>query len=212
MSDITGAKLITSAYLFGVAAFAFSTIPFLVVILNGIMRGREHTTGGINILNIVFMAFFVHTFSVLFFMVTIKILDQIDVGVNNYYSTKVFQIFWSENKTDALSAAGASDNVTIETNLAYSTLFLSQTVVKIFFMFLPIIVFLLSLVYGIYLGSKDTYRQDYIGILVYTLTTTIVISFLYIAWAMIGTEALFLQNNISLLEYISTIWKNQLGL
>jgi hypothetical protein len=219
METLSGIKLLSSAVMFGAAAVVFTVIPFLLVILRGIMRARDRSTGGGNFLSVVFLAFIVHVMSTVAFMGTILVLDifsRTNSGCSTsrggFFSQQVIGIFWAEDKDEAFRMACISSSDTSNEALgAWTTLLTVKTVVNLLFVCIPIIVIAGAMAYGISLSTKDTYRQDYLTVFVYCVISMTSAMILYVAWALIATQGLFLPNDYnSLLDYIGKSWKDLL--
>ncbi|RAX56536.1 hypothetical protein CCZ01_09180 [Helicobacter monodelphidis] len=205
MISISGAKLITAAYVFGSAALIFAICPFLFVVIKGILKAKDPNTSAFNILGVAVSAFFVHLFSCIGFMLLIKTLDLFNKAVSsNYIQEKLFKIFWAESKADVLSIA--STNESLEVNAAYTTLFAIRIFADVLFLLLPLVVILVGLGYGVFQAQKDVYRQSYLGVLVFTAISGIVTFTLYLAFAFIASFALFLPNG-NLVERINEAWR-----
>jgi hypothetical protein len=224
MNSIAGVKAISAAAVFGAAAVIFTCVPFLIVIIHGIMRARDRSTGGANFLTITLIAFLVHVVSTVSFMGTIFILDIFHTSEPNYFSGKLFEIFWAETSDDVFSAAeniGSSsidiDRDSNEAQGAYTTLLAVQTISRLLYISLPIVVIMGAAAYGVGLASKDTYRQDYLTVIIYAGVSMVCAATLYVAWALIATEGLFMDSADSLyytnlLEFINNEWRDILGI
>lgn len=210
MSDIAGAKLITAAYLFGLAGIGFCLLPFLGVVIKGIIKGNSgshNSRKGGDIISVVGWAFIIHTIAAMLFMGLILLLDEVNIDTPNYYTTKVFPIFWADTQADVFSLAGVTTSDT-ESEIAYSTLHLIQTGVRLFLTFLPFIVGFLGAVYGFLLSSKDTYNSNYLSMFTYTVISFVSVILLYLFWAKISSFALFIPGGSDLVTMIADIWKN----
>jgi hypothetical protein len=211
MESLSGVKLLSSAMVFGAAAVIFTTLPFLLVIMRGIVRSRDRSTGGGNFLGVVLLAMVVHVMSTIAYMGTILILDVFGkMNEERFFSETVLGIFWAQDKASAFAAAGISENSN-EALGAWTTLFTVKTVVDILFICIPIIVVIGGIAYGISLSTKDTYRQDYITVMVYSGLSMVSAMVLYTAWALIASQGLFLPYEYDgLLGYISETWRSLL--
>jgi len=208
MTDITGAKLITSAYLFGGAGFIFVTLPFFSVVMMGILKskgGGANSGKSLDIVGILGWAFIVHFISSMLFMGIILILDSMNFNTANLYTTKIFPIFWNFSKSGVFTLAGANAG-DLEADIAYTTLNLVQTSLRLFFTFLPLVLIVLSSIYGYILSSKDTYNSNYLTMFVYTTISFVVMTLVYLAWAKIASYALFMPSG-DIVKLISDIWK-----
>jgi len=209
MNDIAGEKLISAAYLFGGGGLAFTILPFLGVIAYGVTKANQ---GGHNksadIFSIVAWALVVHTLATFLFFGLIKILDNTSLDMPNFYTTKVFPIFWAQSKEQVLSLAGVTSSDDILSGVAYSTLNLLQTVRDWIYMSLPLIVSIFAFIYGFILSSKDTYESNIISVGAYTIVSFVVVGLVYLFWALISSYALFMPNGMNILKMVSQIWTN----
>ena len=210
MLDIEGAKLISAAYIFGMAGVGFVTLPFLAVVTRAIYKGNNasHNTKSLDIVSVFGWALIIHVLASLSFMGIILILDGLSVDVPNYYTTKIFPIFWAETKAEVFTLAGVGASGT-ESDVAYTTLNFFQTMVKLLLTFLPFVVILLGCIYGFVMASKDSYKESYLTVIVYMIISFILVSLLYLFWAKISTYALFVPTD-DLIKYIATIWSSLL--
>lgn len=205
MVDITGAKLITQASVFGGAAVIFTLIPFLFVIINGVIKSNNQVTGGQTIISIVIRALIIHLISCVVFISTIYALDRLDPNGSQLFSKKIFEIFWNgNNKAIVFSLVGSSNSS--EVMSAYVFLHLLSVIVQFAYALSPIAIFILAVVYGIGLAKKDIYKDSYAGVVCWSIISLICCSMLYIAWSYIATPALFLPNG-SLFSKISEFYK-----
>jgi hypothetical protein len=194
MGAISGVKLLSAAMVFGLAAVIFTAVPFLLVIIRGIAHSRNNSTGGGNFLSVVIFGFIIHAMSTIFFMLTILILDIFSrVREANFFSTKVIPIFWAKTKNDAFALAGISpSSPPTEALGAWTMLLTVKTVVEHIYLALPLVVMAVGIAYGVSLSTKDTYRQDYLTVLIYSGVSMTFAMLLYTAWALIATQGLFL--------------------
>ncbi|MDR1285373.1 MAG: hypothetical protein LBJ88_04145 [Campylobacteraceae bacterium] len=208
MESLSGIKLLSAAMMFGGAAVVFTTVPFVLVIVRGIMKARDKSTGGGNFLGVVLLAFIVHVVSTVAFMATILVLDVFGkMNRERFFSETVLGIFWKTDKTSAFAAAGITESSSNEALGAWTTLYTVKTVVDLFFICIPVIVIAGAMAYGISLSTKDTYRQDNLTVIVYSGISMTAAMFLYMAWAMIATQGLFLPYDYNgLLGYIGSTW------
>ena len=206
----TGSHLITTATVFGASALAFAIMPFAIVIIRAMAKSKDNTTSGFSIVGVILSAFFVHTVFCLMYMTVIKLLDITYLEEANYFSNKIFSIFWAKTKTEVFSLAGVSGSATIDALGAYSSLKMVQTVGKLILINIPLFVIILGASYGVLQGAKDTYKRDYLSIISFSAISIIVVAIMYIAWAYIASEALFLPNGKNLFEMISEFWEAEL--
>ena len=75
---------------------------------------------------------------------------------------------------------------------------------------IPIVVVIVGLAYGALQGNKDTYRTDYLSVLVFSIVSFICVAIIYVVWAYIASEALFLPNNQNLFDLIKAYWEKTL--
>ncbi|OCR87755.1 hypothetical protein CFT12S00416_07985 [Campylobacter fetus subsp. testudinum] len=209
MNEVSaGTSLISVATVFGAAALAFVIFPFASMVLKSIFSAKENTSSGFNVLGAVLLAFGVHIIFCLFFMTLVHLLDITYIGESNYYTEKIFGIFWAENKAQVFALSGATE--TADALGAYATLLMVQTVGKMFLTLLPLLVIIFASAYGIYQGNKDQYKQDFMTVIVFTAISFVSCEIIYVAWAYIANEALFLPNQ-NLFEFISKFWEQQLN-
>jgi hypothetical protein len=219
MESISGVKLLSAAMVFGLAAVIFTSVPFLLVILRGIAHSRNNSTGGGNFLSVVLLSFVIHAISTISFMATILVLDIFSrTSDNHFFSNTVIRIFWARDQASAFSLAGISasssaSGASTEALGAWTTLLTVKTVMDLAYISLPIVVILGAMAYGVNLSTKDTYRQDYLTVIIYSGVSMICAMMLYIAWAMIATQGLFLPSEYGggLLDYIDKSWRIMLG-
>ncbi|NPA64962.1 MAG: hypothetical protein GXO16_08315 [Epsilonproteobacteria bacterium] len=210
MTTVTGAKLITAAALFGSAAAIFTMVPFLIVLVRGIMQSNQPNTSGGSILTYVLIAFGVHLIASVGFLATVKILDALNTADPTFLQEKVFPIFWAAaDKAQVIALSGAAPGA--ETDAAYSTLYGAYVIVKNVYTFVPIVVIFFALAYGIFLARKDTYRQDHLTVLIYAIGSAIIAFTLFEAWQGIASPALFLPSG-DLNTLIAQQWESILGL
>ena len=210
MESITGIKLISAATVFGTAAVIFTTVPFILVLLRGVVRARDRSTGGGNFLGVVLLAFVIHAVCTICFMGTMMVLDELNMDLSGksekYYTDKLFKIFWAKDAMTALGIAEVTDKTSNEAKGVATTLTTVTTAANLFYLAIPLIVILSSCAYGIGLATKDTYRQDYLTVIIYAGVSMAAAMTLYIAWAYIASEGLFLPNNDNLFDKISKTW------
>ena len=208
MTTAAGAKIITTAALFGAAAAVFTIVPFAFIIVRGILISRQDSTGGGMVVTYAILAFVTHLISSLAFIATVKILDALNTSDNTYLQNKVFPIFWNgDNKTKVISLAGGGSS--IQTDAAYSTLHGIYVIVKDVYFMLPILVLSFAMAYGLYLANKNVYRQDRTTVMLYTIGSAMVAFTLYVGWAGIATPALFMPSG-DLLHFIYQLWQQAL--
>lgn len=213
MGDFTtnfnaGTHLISTATVFGACALAFAMLPFGVVMIRGLMKAKDNTTSGFSILNVVLLAFVVHFVFCMLFITVIKILDVTNLNEANFYSQKIFKIFWANSRGAVLALVGGG--ATNDALGAYSTLLMVQTVGRIVFYNMPFLVLIVGFGYGAMQAVKDNYKQDYLTVLSFSVISFICVSIIYIVWAYIASEALFIPDKKNLFDIISQYWQKQL--
>lgn len=206
-----GSHLISTATVFGAAALAFSIFPFGIVLLRAFLKAKESTTSGFSILGSVMLAFAVHFMACVLFMAIIKILDIAYTSIleeDHYITNKLFRIFWASdrNAVFALSGGGATNDALG----AYSILLLVQTIGRAVLYNMPLLVIVVGIGYGVYQANKDNYKQDYLGVIVFSMVSFIAVSTIYVAWAYIASLALFLPDGKNLFFAIHQYWQSQL--
>ncbi|RDU61846.1 hypothetical protein [Helicobacter sp. MIT 14-3879] len=205
MIDITGAKVITLASIFGGAAVIFTIAPFLFVIIHGIIRSNQQTTGGQTTLSIILKALIVHLVSCVAFIATIYSLDRLDPNNTQLFTKKIFEVFWAgNNQGEVFNLVGGSNSV--EMMSAYVVLHLLSVIVHLAYAISPIAIFILAVVYGVGLAKKDTYKDSYSGIVSWSIISVVFCSMLYITWAYLASPALFLPSG-NLFDKISNFYK-----
>jgi len=204
VDEISGAKLINSAMIFGVTAVVFSVMPFLSTVIMGIKKTTSNQSpSSANIIGYAILAYSVHVVSCISFMLTILILDALNFSDSNYLRGKVFPIFWSgSSKSAVLSAAGDSG---MEASAAATILVGVYKAVAGIFLLTPLLVMIFGVSYGIFQASKDTYREDGLTVIVYSVASVVVAMGAYIAWAKIASFSLFMSG--SLYDFNAAQWR-----
>ena len=191
MTDVTGAKLITQASVFGGAAVVFSFVPFVFVIITGIMKSEQHTSGGSTVLSVFVKALIVHIVSCVSFIGSVLALDKLNPNEDGYFSQKVFQVFWAGgNQGEVFGLVGGGNSS--EAMGAYVILHMVYVVTELAHAVSPIITFILAVVYGVMLAKKDAYKDSMVGVVSWSIISVVCCGMLYIAWAKIASPALFL--------------------
>lgn len=207
--NLDGVQTISSAYVFGAAGLAFASLPFLFVVIRGAMKARDNTARHSGIVSIFIFAFVVHIVSCAAFMVGIKILDITSpVGVKDYFSNIVFDVFWASDKMAAFGKVGLGVS-SPEAEGAWVILHGIQVVRDFGFMLLPIICVVAGMAYGNYQSQKDTYQTDLISSGVWTVIGGVIAYFMFGLWVLISQYALFLPNG-TLWDFISSEWQKLL--
>lgn len=198
-----GEQLITAAYVFGISALAFASLPFLFMILRALMKSSDSQASSMDIIGIFLFSFLVHFVSCLFFMTLVKMIDSVNsiYGVN-YLQSKVFPLFWTEGKQAVISAAGAGNTHIAEG--AYSILFMVQIIRYWTFLITPLIIFFLGFCYGVYQQKKDRFQQsgDYLSSMIWGIGSATIAAFLFVLWAKIASFALFIPDGADIIDKI----------
>lgn len=209
MTDVTGAKLITQASVFGGAAVVFSIVPFAFVIVTGIMKSEQHTSGGSTILGVIIKALVVHIVSCVAFIASVYALDQLNPNQSGYFSQKVFQVFWNGGNQGAVMGLVGGGNSS-EAMGSYVILHLVYVVTEFAHALSPLITFILAIAYGVMLAKKDSYKESYAELASWCIISTICCAVLYIAWAHIASPALFLPEG-NLFDRIANFYREVLA-
>ncbi|EJP2870311.1 hypothetical protein QTF06_001502 [Campylobacter jejuni] len=200
-------QLITTAFVFGLAALAFSTAPFLFTLSNGILKARNGNTSSSSIISVFCIAFILHTASCIFFILGIKLLDILNnLYESNYYTNKIFPIFWARGESEVFQLAGASGS--LEEKGAYLQLFALQTIVDWIIIIIPILIFITASTYGAIQARKDTMHTDYLSFFIWMGISNIIAFFLFFIWAKIASLALFIPNGSDLISKMFEMYKN----
>lgn len=210
MESITGIKLISAATVFGTAAIVFTSVPFLLVILSGMLKSKDRSTGGANFLGITLLAYFVHAISTICFVATMHVLDIFSRSKDaNYFTNLLFEIFWAKDQSAVFSAAKVTETSSNEALGAYTTLITVRAAADLLYMALPVVVIMGAIAYGVGLSTKDTYRQDYLTVIIYAGVSMISAMLLYTLWIQIANVGLFLPDG-DLFTKIANSWKAKL--
>ncbi|OCS21976.1 hypothetical protein CFVI97532_06970 [Campylobacter fetus subsp. venerealis cfvi97/532] len=206
----SGTQLIATAFTFGTAGFAFATLPFLFVLVNGLIKANSgHNTHSSSVVGVMFLSFAIHLCSCISFLVGIKLLDILGAlgNGNNYFSEKIFSIFWARGEGTVFSLAGA--NGSVEDKGAYLQLFIVQTAVDWAIILMPIIVFMTAFSYGMIGAKKDQMHTNVLQIVTWCAIANIIGYFVYFLWANIASLALFIPDGGTIIkktiEYYSEI-------
>lgn len=188
-----GTQTIATAFTFGTTGFVFATLPFLFSLTNGLIKANSgHNAHSSNIISVMSISFLIHFCSCVFFLVAIKLLDILGaLGKEaNYYSIKIFEIFWTRKKDEVFALSGANGN--IEDEGAYLQLFLVQEIVYWTIVIMPIVVLITSLSYGLVGAKKEQIHTNVLQIITWCAIASIIGYFVYILWASIASLALFI--------------------
>lgn len=207
----TSTQLISTAFVFGLAALAFAYLPFIFTLVNGILKANSgHHAHSSSILSIFAVSFIVHFVSCVFFMLGVKLLDTLSAMYqNNYLQDKIFPIFWARGKSAVFSLA--QSNGGLEDEGAYLQLYIVQTTADWLMIFGIIIVFLTSCIYAMVETKKDAMQFNYVSFFVWLLIANIVGFIVYSTWAHIASLALFIPNGDTLLNKIIEVYQNIVG-
>lgn len=193
-------QLIASAYVFGAAALAFATLPFVFCVLRGLMKANEPNSTPGGVFNVFLFSFGVHIVACVAFMTAILILDNVSISKKNHLQNCVFQLFWADTKNiDSLLKGACGQKKEVDTtNPIYSgsvsILYVVQTVRDWLFILITPSVLFLGAAYGVSMMKKDTYKQnsDYTSVLFWTFGSSTVAYILFVLWAEIAEIALFM--------------------
>lgn len=188
-------QLIATAFTFGLSALAFAYLPFIFVLVNGLVRANGgHNAHSSSILSIFIFAFAVHFLSCIFFMMGIKMLDILGaLYQNNYLQDKIFPIFWARGEANVFSLANASGS--IEDKGAYLQLYIVQTISDWLELVGVWVVFFTACAYATIQTKKDVMRFNVVNFLVWLIIANIVGYFVYFLWAKIAILALFIPDS-----------------
>ena len=201
-----GAQKIATAFTFGMTGIAFTILPFLFVCLTGYFRAKSgHNAQSISMTSTFGFAFIVHTFACVLFTLGIKCLDILSKIANesDYFSNKIFSIFWARSESAVYSLAGASG--TIEDRGAYLELFIVQTAVDWLFIFLPILSFMTGFGYAMIELKQNRVEFNALSAISWSIGAGIISSLIYFAWAKIASIALFIPNS-DILEFTKKLF------
>ena len=201
-----GAQKIATAFTFGMTGIAFTILPFLFVCLTGYFRAKSgHNAQSISMTSTFGFAFIVHTFACVLFTLGIKCLDILSKIANesDYFSNKIFSIFWARSESAVYSLAGASG--TIEDRGAYLELFIVQTAVDWLFIFLPILSFMVGFGYAMIELKQNRVEFNALSAISWSIVAGIISSLIYFAWAKIASIALFIPNS-DILEFTKKLF------
>ncbi|MDO4671663.1 MAG: hypothetical protein Q4A76_01955, partial [Porphyromonadaceae bacterium] len=193
-----GTQLIVTAFTFGSCALAFATLPFLFVLVNGLLKANSGNSQSSSIINVFVIAFVVHFISCVFFMLGIKLLDILNaIYQSNYLQEKIFPIFWARGESVVMNLAGASGSV--EDKGAFLQLALVQEVVDWFILLMFWVVFFTATAYGTIQARKDVMQFNVMSMLVWIGVSNVVGFFVFILWAKIASLAMFIPNGEDIL-------------
>ncbi|TNB59008.1 hypothetical protein FDR72_08995 [Campylobacter helveticus] len=203
-------QTIVTAFTFGTCALAFATLPFLFVLVNGLLKANSGNTQSSSIINVFVIAFGVHFISCIFFMLGIKLLDILNaIYEANYLQEKIFPIFWARGESAVMNLAGASGN-SVEDKGAYLQLALVQEVTDWFILLMFWVVFFTATAYGSIQAKKDVMHFNYISMLVWVGIANVVGFFVFILWAKIASLAMFIPNGEDILMKLWEAYQNLL--
>ncbi|EIZ7225345.1 hypothetical protein Q3S29_000065 [Campylobacter upsaliensis] len=203
-------QIIVTAFTFGTCALAFATLPFLFVLVNGLLKANSGNSHSSSVINVFAIAFVVHFISCIFFMLGIKMLDILNaLYQSNYLQEKIFPIFWARGESVVMNMAGASGN-SVEDKGAYLQLALVQEVADWFILLMFWVVFFTATAYGTLQAKKDVMQFNYISMFVWIGVANIVGFFAFILWAKIASLAMFIPNGEDLLIKLWEAYQNLL--
>lgn len=203
-----GTSIIATSYIFGASAIVFATMPFCFIIIKGILKSSNNQHSA-SIMKSIGLAYMVHCISCIFFMIIVKSLDKLNKLYSQYgLEEKIFPIFWSRQKEEIFSMAGASG--TPEDEGAYLTLYIIQVAFDFFILFVPIILIILACSYAILQAKKDSYKYNYIGIASWMGISIIFVILLFTIWAKIANIAMFIPAGEDLIIRMFNIYKEVL--
>lgn len=206
-----GTQLIVTAFTFGSCALAFATLPFLFVLVNGLLKANSGNSQSSSIINVFVIAFVVHFISCVFFMLGIKLLDILNaIYQSNYLQEKIFPIFWARGESVVMNLAGASGSV--EDKGAFLQLALVQEVVDWFILLMFWVVFFTATAYGTIQARKDVMQFNVMSMLVWIGVSNVVGFFVFILWAKIASLAMFIPNGEDILGKLYEGYKKMLSL
>lgn len=187
MPSIGDSQDLATAFTFGLAALAFAFLPFLFVVVNGLIKANSgHNAHSSSILSVFTVAFIVHIISCIMFMVGVKLLDilaTISKG-NNYLQNTIFVKFWTP-----ITVSGGNSAILGGVQLQ---LYVVQSLTNALFIVTILAVFITAFVYATIQTKKDTMQFDYTSLAVWLIISVIVALFVYSLWAEIASLALFI--------------------
>jgi ABC-type multidrug transport system fused ATPase/permease subunit len=207
-------KLITIATFFGLMAFVFSTVPFLIGIISEFSQKGGNTDK--SVYKALITAFSYHVIAVISVLVVYSGLEIFLKNVQDNFIRQrcMAEIFWAaKDKTLVFQNVNASvgdDNYQL--NGAYSLLRTVYTIIETFYALLPIIVIVFSLYVGYSSLDKRRNEVSTYSMLLQLIGYVIVGLFFYIAWLTLADVAMFLPDNESLMSIKNNWWVNVLNL
>lgn len=202
-----GANKIATAFTIGTSAIVFATLPFVFVCLAGYFRAKSgHNAQSSSMVSTFGFAFIVHTFSCVLFTLGIKCLDILG-GIakeSDYFSNKIFSIFWARSQSTVYSLAGASG--AMEDKGAYLELFVVQTAIDWVFIFLPLIAFITGFGYAMVELKQNRVEFNALNAISWSIGAGIIGSLIYFVWAKIASIALFIPNGEDVLEFTKKLF------
>lgn len=200
MEDIGNSQQLATAFTFGLAALAFTFLPFIFVVSNGMLKVNSgHNAHSSSVLSVFIVAFIVHTISCVMFIVGIELLDILAAptkGTDNYLKNTIFKtIFW-----DKISVSGSSILGGVRLQL-----YVVQCVTQVLFVVAILLTFVCGFSYAFIQLKKGVGEFDYTSLAVWTLISTTVALFIYLVWAEIATLALFMPDGKTILSETRSI-------
>lgn len=206
MGDIGNSQQLATAFTFGLAALAFTFLPFIFVVTNGMLKANSgHNAHSSSVLSVFIVAFIVHTISCAMFIVGIELLDILAAptkGTNDYLKTTIFKsIFWNK-----ISVSG--DKILGGVQLQ---LYVVQCVTQVLFVIAILVTFVCGFSYAFIQLKKNVGEFDYVSLAVWTLISVTVALFIYLIWAEIASFALFMPDGKTVLSETRSIFNDVLG-
>lgn len=202
------ANKIATAFTTGTSAIGFATLPFIFVCLIGYFRAKSgHNAQSSSMIGTFGFAFFVHTISCIFFTLAIKMLDILGAisKESDYFSNKIFSIFWARSESAVYSLAGASG--TMEDKGAYLQILVVQTAIDWAFIFLPIIAFVTGFAYAGHEFKENKVDFNLVSAFLWLVGAGVIGVLIYFAWAKIASIALFIPNGDDVISFTNNLYK-----
>lgn len=203
MEDIGNSQQLATAFTFGLAALAFTFLPFIFVVTNGMLKANSgHNAHSNSVLSVFIVAFIVHTISCAMFIVGIELLDILAAptkGTNSYLKDTIFKtIFWNK-----ISVSGSKILGGVQLQL-----YVVQCVTQVLFVVAILVTFVCGFSYAFIQLKKGVGEFDYTSLAVWTLISTTVALFIYLIWAEISSFALFMPDGKTVLSETRSIFND----
>lgn len=207
----SSAQLIATAFTFGLASMAFAYLPFLFILVNGILKANSgHNAHSSSIMNVFAVAFLVHLVSCILFMLGVKLLDILGaLYEENYLQNKIFSIFWARGQSSVFSLSGAGSSIADEG--IYLQLYVVQTINDWLMIGGIWAVIIAAFSYAMIQTKRDTMQFNYTSFAVWLILANIAGYFIYFLWAKIASLAMFIPNGEDLISKIYEIYANIVG-